>query len=86
MLARLIGNRLYFGGILQRFELLGFIKCLLKFLNKGVYILYFNNFISFKTYTTKPKKTYLKYYSCVPENLGKWASIRFKTIFDKIQS
>lgn len=30
-------------------------------------------------------KTYLKYYSCVPENLGKWASIRFKTSFYKIK-
>lgn len=54
-------------------------------LNKRVYILCFNIFISVKTYTTKPKNLYLKHYSCVPENLGKWASIRFNTSFDKIK-
>lgn len=43
----------FFKGLM---ESLDFIKCLLKFLSKGVYILCFNNFISFKTYTTKPKK------------------------------
>lgn len=33
---------------------------------------------------TKPQNLHMEYY-CVPENLGKGASIRFKTSFDKIE-